>query len=276
MVIIIYQSIKALSLKGISIISCLIEIAEILLVYPLSERIDFMAKLLIVDDEPAILENLRFVLELENFEVLSAACGVEALEIFENNIDDIDAVITDMRMPEKTGLELLEDIKKISEEMAVIILTGHGDMDNAIIAMKNGAYDYLNKPVNVDKLLITLGNAIKRKNLLLENKKLQEDLITKNTYLQGLHDSAQKILINMLPESLYKSDFFDCDAVYKSCDTVGGDMYDVFDMGDYICFYIFDVCSHGILSAVIALIMKTYFDNLKFIYSSPNTQHDIK
>ena len=107
-----------------------------------------------------------------------------------------------MKMPKLSGIDVLKYVKEIKNETGVIILTGHGDIDNAIDAMKDGAFDYLNKPVNADKLVISIQNAIAKKKLTEENQKLTQDLITKNEYLQGLHDSAQKILLNLVPKNI--------------------------------------------------------------------------
>lgn len=222
-----------------------------------------MQRILIIDDEPVILENLSFILELEDYEVITAASGPEGVERF-RQVHDIMAVISDMRMPGMTGMDVVKAIRDINPDMCVIILTGHGDMDNAVSAMRSGAFDYLNKPVNADKLLITLDNAIRKYSLLAENKRLQEDILKKNTYLQGLHDSAQDILIKLIPSS--PSPQFDnirTASLYKSCDDVGGDMFDIFPLGDKTFFYVFDVCSHGIVAAVITLILKSFFENLK-------------
>ena len=222
-----------------------------------------MEKILIIDDERTILDNLSFILELEDYEVLSASTGPEGVALFER-MPDIAAVISDMRMPGMTGMDVVKAIRAINPEMGVIILTGHGDMDNAVATMKAGAFDYLNKPVNADKLLITLENAIRRYSLQRENKRLQADILKKNAYLQGLHDSAQQILIQMVPAGP-PSQFpaVRTASVYKPCDAVGGDMYDVFELGDKLFFYIFDVSGHGILAAVITMIVKSFFDSLR-------------
>lgn len=222
-----------------------------------------MERILIIDDERTILDNLSFILELEDYEVLSASSGAEGVQLFKET-PDITAVISDMRMPGMSGMDVVRAIRAINPDIGVIILTGHGDMDNAVATMKAGAFDYLNKPVNADKLLITLENAIRRYSLQHENKQLQADIVKKNEYLQGLHDAAQQILLQLIPESP-PAQFPDVStaSVYKSCDDVGGDMYDVFELGDKLFFYVFDVCSHGILAAVITMIIKSFFDSLR-------------
>jgi len=76
-----------------------------------------------------------------------------------------------MKMPKLSGMDILREIKKITPHMAVIILTGHGDLDNAILAMKEGAFEYLRKPVTAQDLSIAINNAINRKKLLMENER---------------------------------------------------------------------------------------------------------
>jgi sigma-B regulation protein RsbU (phosphoserine phosphatase) len=225
-----------------------------------------MAKILVIDDEKTILENIKFILELDNNEVITVSNGKEALEIFKNNYSNIDVVITDMKMPEISGMEILKEIKKIMPEMGVIILTGHGDLENAIHAMKEGAFEYLRKPVNADNLTIAINNAISKKNLLLENARINKELLEYQNYMQGLHDSALKILLNMLPKNLPDIPGFNFLVEYKSCDRVGGDMYDVADIGDYVYFYVFDVSSHGILASVISTIIKSFLQNIEYNY----------
>lgn len=225
-----------------------------------------MFRILVIDDERTILDSIKFVLELDNNEVITFLSGKEALDYFAHNYCSIDVVLTDMRMPKMSGIEVLREIKRIMPEMGVIILTGHGDLENAIEAMKEGAFEYLKKPVNADNLTIAINNAVNKKNLLLENARIQRELLEHKNYLQGLHDSAEKILMNMLPKKLPDISGFDFAVKYKSCDSVGGDMYDVADIGDYICFYVFDVSSHGILASVISTIIKSFLQNIEYNY----------
>ena len=225
-----------------------------------------MSKILVIDDERTILDNIKFVLELDNNEVITFSSSEEGLDHFKKNYSMIDVVLTDMKMPTISGMEVLREIKKIMPEMGVIILTGHGDLENAIQAMKEGAFEYLRKPVTADNLAIAINNAVNKKNLLLENARIHRELLEHKNYLQGLHDSAEKILINMLPKKLPNINGFNFAVEYKSCDSVGGDMYDVADIGDYICFYVFDVSSHGILASVISTIIKSFLQNIEYNY----------
>lgn len=225
-----------------------------------------MSKILVIDDEITILDNIKFVLKLGNNEVFTFSNSEEGLNYFKKNYSSIDVVLTDINMPDVSGLEVLREIKKIMPEMGVIILTEYNDLENAIQAMKEGAFEYLIKPVTADNLAIAINNAINKKNLLMENARIQRELLEHKNYLQGLHDSAEKILKNMLPKKLPDIDGFDFAVEYKSCESVGGDMYDVSDIGDYICFYVFDVSSHGILASVISTIIKSFLKNIEYNY----------
>ncbi len=225
-----------------------------------------MSKILVIDDEKTILDNIKFVLELDSHEVITFSKSEEGLDFFRNNYTSIDVVLTDMKMPDISGMEILREIKKLMPEMCVIILTGHGDLENAIQAMKEGAFEYLKKPVTADNLSIAINNAVNKKNLLLENARIHRELLEHKNYLQGLHDSAEKILINMLPKKLPSIPGFNFAVEYKSCESVGGDMYDASDIGDYLCFYVFDVSSHGILASVISTIIKSFLQNIEYNY----------
>lgn len=235
-----------------------------------------LPSVLIIDDESAILDNLQFNLELYGFTVWKAHNGVEGIELFQKNIDAVDAVITDMKMPGITGLEVVKRIHALQPDIGIIVLTGHGDMENAIASMREGAFNYLQKPFQMENLVLSLQNAIQKKNIMFENRKLQEDLIQKNRYLQGLHDSAQLILMKYAPLHLPKFTSYDAAYIYKSCEKVGGDMLDVFESNDFLFFYIFDVCSHGILAAVNTIIIKAYFCKLKNYHREMDIPSNLK
>lgn len=226
-----------------------------------------MYNVLVIDDELAILDNMKFVLELDDYNVLTASSGIDGISLFKEHMHSVDTVITDMKMPGVSGMDVLKKVKSLSPEMSIIVLTGHGDMENAILAMKEGAFEYLLKPVDTDMLIISLRNAINKKEILLENINMHKEILYKNEYLQKIHDSAEKILLNMLPKELPKIENFKFSTRYKSCDTVGGDMFDVLDMEKYLCFYVFDVSSHGILASVITIILKSFIQNLKYNFT---------
>jgi sigma-B regulation protein RsbU (phosphoserine phosphatase) len=225
-----------------------------------------MAKILAIDEKNEILQRIKFVLELDNNEVFTASSSEEGLETFNKHCNTIDVIIIDIKLLMSSGMELLQKFRKVMPHLSVMVLTEHNDMENAVLAIKEGAFGYIKKPFTAEDLLIAVKNAISNKKLLLENARMTRELLEQKEYLHGLHDSAVKILLNMLPESLPNIQGFNFDVEYKSCDAVGGDMYDVSDIGDYICFYVFDVSSHGILAAVISTIIKSFLKNIEYNY----------
>jgi len=119
-----------------------------------------MANILIVDDEEDILETIPEVLRKWGHNPIIAKNGVEALRKFREY--PVDFVITDMKMPEMDGLALLEKIQKLEKHALVILLTGYPSLDSAVTAMRNGAYDYLVKPVNLDELKLRVERGLER------------------------------------------------------------------------------------------------------------------
>ncbi|MDR1389763.1 MAG: sigma-54 dependent transcriptional regulator [Treponema sp.] len=130
--------------------------------------------LLVVDDEKNIREGLADALALDGYTVFTAEDGAAGWKRFEKG--DIDLVITDLRMKEMSGEELQKKIAYESPALPVIILTGHGTVENAVSAMRNGAYDFLTKPVNLDHLSMLVKRALSNRELAIKNSTLEEEL----------------------------------------------------------------------------------------------------
>ena len=135
---------------------------------------DRSARILVVDDEQSMREFLEIFLRREGYEVVTAADVDTAVLHLES--DEVDLVITDMQMPEKTGLDLLLAAREVSPETILIVVTAFGTTDSAIAAMKEGAYDYLTKPFKVDELRIVIEKALEKKLLSNENRRLRREL----------------------------------------------------------------------------------------------------
>jgi len=131
-------------------------------------------RLLVAEDEKNIREGLATALELDGHEVETAADGNEAHRRFLKG--DIDLVITDLKMPGLSGEELLEKVQAESPGTPVIILTGHGTVESAVIAMRSGAWDFLTKPVNIDYLSLLVKRALDNRELVLKHRRLEEEL----------------------------------------------------------------------------------------------------
>jgi len=133
-----------------------------------------MAKhtLLVVDDEAAQREALAGFLKKKGYDVKTAQSGKEAIETVKNI--PIDVVLTDLRMPDTDGMEVLHQAKEINPDIDVIVMTAFGSIEGATSAMKSGAVDFVTKPIDLDQLELTLARALERKQLLSENKRLRE------------------------------------------------------------------------------------------------------
>jgi DNA-binding NtrC family response regulator len=131
-------------------------------------------KLLIVDDEKNIREGLAASLEMDGYDTVCAAGGEEAWKLFGNG--DIDLVITDLRMPGMDGVELMRRILAETPGFPVVILTGHGTVENAVNAMRDGAWDFLTKPVNLDRLSLLVKRALDNRDLVLRHREMEADL----------------------------------------------------------------------------------------------------
>ncbi|RLB77644.1 MAG: sigma-54-dependent Fis family transcriptional regulator, partial [Deltaproteobacteria bacterium] len=113
---------------------------------------------LVVDDELSILQSLEGILSDEGYEVICAASGREALEKIKETMPDI--VLLDIWMPEMDGIETLVKIREISPQIQVVMMSGHGTIETAVKATKLGAYDFIEKPLSLEKLLLTINNAL--------------------------------------------------------------------------------------------------------------------
>ena len=133
-----------------------------------------MSKILIIEDEAAIRRVLNKIISEENesYHVEEAADGLAGLEMIKNN--DYDLVLCDIKMPKMDGVEVLEKTKKIKPEVPIVMISGHGDIDTAIQTMRLGAFDYISKPPDLNRLLNTVRNALDKKVLLVENKRLKK------------------------------------------------------------------------------------------------------
>lgn len=133
-----------------------------------------MATILITDDEVNIVSGLKYAFEDEGYTVLSANNGLEAWHLVNTNA--VDLVITDLRMPEMDGYELIRKISASYPMLPIIVITGHGTIETAVETMRDGAVDFFTKPVDLDKLLLVVKKSIKNSQLQEQNRKLSEEI----------------------------------------------------------------------------------------------------
>ena len=143
-----------------------------------------MKKILIIEDEAAIRRVLKKIISEENegYEVAEASDGLGGLEMILNN--DYDLVLCDIKMPKMDGVEVLEKVKKVKPEIPIVMISGHGDLDTAVNTMRLGAFDYISKPPDLNRLLNTVRNALDKKELIVENKRLKKK-VSKNYEMIG-------------------------------------------------------------------------------------------
>lgn len=162
-----------------------------------------MAKILIIEDEPAIRRVLTKILteENSNYHVEEAEDGLAGVEKVKD--DDYDLVLCDIKMPKMDGIEVLEAIKRIKPEIPVVMISGHGELDTAVNAMKIGAFDYISKPPDLNRLLNTVRHALDRKELVVENTRLKKK-VGKNYEMIG--ESPEITRIKEIIEKVAQTD----------------------------------------------------------------------
>jgi two-component system, NtrC family, nitrogen regulation response regulator NtrX len=131
-----------------------------------------MAKILIVDDDKSIRKTLRDILEFEKYEIDESPDGLDCIVKIKQNKYDV--IILDVKMPRMDGMEAIDKIQNISPDTPVIMISGHGNIDTAVEAVKKGAFDFIQKPPDLNRLLITLRNALDKSSLITEKKVLQK------------------------------------------------------------------------------------------------------
>ena len=155
-----------------------------------------MGKILVIDDERPIRRTLCEILEFEKFEVDQAENGEDGLKMAQEN--EYDVILCDIKMPKMDGMEVLEKIKELDYDSTIVMISGHGTIDTAVDALKKGAFDYLPKPPDLNRLLVTVRNAMNKKELVQETKVLKKKLNkVKSANIIG-KSQAIKTVINMI------------------------------------------------------------------------------
>ncbi len=149
-----------------------------------------MATILIIDDEKAIRKTLTEILSFEGYKIDEASDGEEGLKRFGEKSYDV--VLCDIKMPKLDGIEFLEKAKGINPDVPVIMISGHGNIDTAVEAVKKGAFDYISKPPDLNRLLITLRNATEKQDLVAQTKVLKRK-VSKVQEMVGVSKPIQKI-----------------------------------------------------------------------------------
>lgn len=155
-----------------------------------------MSKILVVDDEKSIRNTLREILEYEKFIVDEASDGMEAIEKVRENRYDV--ILLDIKMPKMDGIEVLEQLMKLTDA-PVVMISGHGTVETVVEAIKKGAYDYITKPLDLNRLLVTIRNAGERQTLVTETKALKRqvskayDMIGESQVMQDIKSMINRV-----------------------------------------------------------------------------------
>jgi DNA-binding NtrC family response regulator len=156
-----------------------------------------MATILIIDDEKSIRKTLTEILTYEGYNIDEASDGEEGLKKFKEKTFDL--VLCDIKMPKLDGIEFLEKAKEINSDVPVIIISGHGNIETAVDAVKKGAFDYISKPPDLNRMLITLRNAMDKNNLVAETKVLKrkvskvQEIVGETPPVKKIKDTIDKI-----------------------------------------------------------------------------------
>src|SRR5215211_5197081 len=156
-----------------------------------------MATILIIDDEKAIRKTLTEILSFEGYKIDEAADGEEGLKKFRDK--NYDAVLCDIKMPKVDGIDFLQKAVEINEDIPVIMISGHGTIETAVEAVKKGAYDFIQKPPDLNRLLITIRNAMERNTLVNETKSLKrkvfkvQEMIGASEPIKKIKDTIEKV-----------------------------------------------------------------------------------
>ena len=134
-----------------------------------------MAKILIIDDERSIRNTLKDILEFEKHQIVLAENGKTGLEAAQST--SFDVIFSDIKMPEMDGIELLTALKELEIEAPIVMISGHGNIETAVECIKKGAFDFIEKPIDLNRLLITVRNALDKNNLVTETKILKKKIL---------------------------------------------------------------------------------------------------
>jgi len=158
-----------------------------------------MSKILIIDDEKSIRNTLKEILSYEDYEISLAENGLEGIELAKT--DEFNVILCDIKMPQMDGIEVLEKTQELALDTPVIMISGHGNIDTAVEAIKKGAFDFLEKPLDLNRILITIRNAMDKSKLITETKVLKRKVSKKYEMIgsSGALESVNEMIDKVAP-----------------------------------------------------------------------------
>ncbi len=230
--------------------------------------------ILVIDDEPLVRESLAVYLQDSGFDVDTASNGADGLALFRQA--DFDLIICDLRMPVLDGLDVLKTVTQEKPETPVIVVSGQGNMQDVVTALRNGAVDYLFKPlIEMEVLEHAVRRAIERGHLVKQNRQIREELERTNQQLQKSlasleqdHEAGRRVQYRMLPNSPHTFNN-SCVFTHRIIPSLylSGDFIDYFRISeDRIGFYLADVSGHGASSAFVTVFLKSLMNRIRRHY----------
>lgn len=238
-------------------------------------------KIVIIDDDDFVINILTLILQ-EEYTVNKFYSAEEAIS--DRVLSEADVIITDVNLPGMDGIEFLEKVHDIDQNLPVIVITGFNDIDIAISALKSGAFDFILKPFKNDQILISVKKGYERRRLTLENIKLMEELKIKNHELEILNAKIQARnyaieneldIASNLHQCLFPMGFpdigdFQFDLRYKPVEKISGDFFDFIMIDEKrFSFFFGDVSGHGVPAALYSAMVKTAISSLSITALTP-------
>jgi len=218
-------------------------------------------KILVVDDDMNIRKLYIEFLKREKYLVEEADCGEKAIEKIQSK--NYDLVISDLHMKKLGGLDVLRAAKKKDENTQVLILTGYGTVPTAVKAIKEGAFDYLTKPIRSETLLYKLRNALERRKMALRLREQEEAIERFHKMIERDLDLAKQVQSTLVPQN-YHNDFMTVAVEYLPMIGLGGDIADIYDdKQGHTYLTIADVTGHGITAAL--MVNRVFSELRKYI-----------
>lgn len=229
---------------------------------------DKAAKILVIDDEESVRSSLVACLEDYEYEVLEGDNGQNGLDIFHGQSPDL--ILTDLNMPGMTGMQLLEKIREEDPETPIIVISGAGEIDDAIQALRYGAWDYITKPIaDLEVLELAVNRALERKRLVLQNKMYAEKIEHNLQLLEEDQEAGRRVQMRLLPEETASAKGFDFRYKVMPSLYLSGDFVDFFEIDENkYGIYLADVSGHGASSAFITVLLKSLMSQYLALHRS--------
>ncbi len=225
-------------------------------------------RILVIDDEELIRETMHYTLEILNYESITAENGEEGLELYKEKSPDL--ILVDIHMPKMDGIEFIKEIRKTDQETPIIVISGNDLIEEALEAIRAGAWDYINKPItDVNVLNFSITRSLEKGKLLAENKtyrdnleKANEELMRNIKIIEKDEEAGRQIQFKMLPENDKVINNFKLSYNLFPSQYVSGDFLNYFRIDDtHIGFYFSDISGHGVPSAFITIVLKNKINN---------------